>query len=624
VPSDKKDSQADASETSTTTTAVVPARPAATTAPVVNNNTAQEAKLPIHELDDPKDLFGMLGDLSDHDGVGKPNKQSLVQELKVPNTSATKPNQGKFGRNKTALISEVDGKKPIISEVSSDKEEAQPLISKEKTTSKKKKKGKPVVKKGFLFNDKAKKAKPLYEEGSSEGRGEHPWNKLMGRSKVVDMNDMTPEQQAAYAKDGTVPKNVGKGPNDTKTDTKAEDYADAEFEELMQIADPDYGLEAKNRRQAGDEMNDEMARWTTIMNPEIMGSPNATPGAAEKMKEDLKAKAVEKKRLKKEKKSKLKRPGTTDYSKFEEISEDAELVSSDEKLERLRRKREALELKMKQEKAQEEIREQERKFKEQQETEKDRKRKERADRRPGTLDYSKFEEIDENSELLDAKEAAAKRTQVEQGKRKAEEDRLAAIAVAKEAERFKAQQTGSPTSLESLKACTAEQPQKEGGDKDKKVWSFDVNEKAAHPDEILEMGADGSFDFDIADAAAANLNPAFDLKGKLGNRHSGKKIGKSSSQASKANSDGLPIPAHRVKRVKGEVAGTHKYCLVVELPGLTSMNGVELDVSAKLVRLKAKGYGELKVSLNEIVDENRVAAKFSKKKRELSVKVPIL
>lgn len=54
------------------------------------------------------------------------------------------------------------------------------------------------------------------------------------------------------------------------------------------------------------------------------------------------------------------------------------------------------------------------------------------------------------------------------------------------------------------------------------------------------------------------------------------------------------------------------------------MSGVELDVSAKLVRLKAKGYGELKVALNEIVDENRVAAKFSKKKRELTVKVPIL
>merc|ERR1711865_1172679 len=96
---------------------------------------------------------------------------------------------------------------------------------------------------------KKKKGKPLYEKGSDEGKAEHPWNKLMGRSKVVDMNDMTPEQQQAYAKDGTVPKNIGKGPND-KPVKKRTDFADAEFEELMQIADPDYGLEAKQKRQA--------------------------------------------------------------------------------------------------------------------------------------------------------------------------------------------------------------------------------------------------------------------------------------------------------------------------------------------------------------------------------------
>lgn len=160
------------------------------------------------------------------------------------------------------------------------------------------------------------------------------------------------------------------------------------------------------------------------------------------------------------------------------------------------------------------------------------------------------------------------------------------------------------------------------------MWTMDVTEPAATTgaDGILEMGADGSFDFDAADAKrkSANAAPVFNLKGKLGDKASSKTVKKSASQASKKQSSGLPIPGHRVKRVKGEIAGTHKYCVIVELPGLSSMNGVELDVSAKLVRLKAKGYGELKVALNEIVDESRVAAKFSKKKRELTIKVPIL
>merc|ERR1719157_353427 len=119
----------------------------------------------------------------------------------------------------------------------------------------------------------------------------------------------------------------------------------------MQIADPDYGLEAKQKRQAGDDMNEEMARWTQLMNPDLMGdSADAATPTAEQLKKDLKEQAKEKKRLSKEKKSKQKRPGTTDYSKFEEIPEDADLISSDEKLQRLREKREELEQKIEEEK----------------------------------------------------------------------------------------------------------------------------------------------------------------------------------------------------------------------------------------------------------------------------------
>merc|ERR1719181_1679796 len=105
---------------------------------------------------------------------------------------------------------------------------------------KKKKKGKPAVKKGFLFSEATKKSKPLYEKGSDEGRGEHPWNKLMGRSKVIDMNDWTPQQQKAYNKTGKVPKGCpdrGAGHQEeepekptTKSGIAKSDFGDAEFE----------------------------------------------------------------------------------------------------------------------------------------------------------------------------------------------------------------------------------------------------------------------------------------------------------------------------------------------------------------------------------------------------------
>merc|ERR550514_2692529 len=138
----------------------------------------------------------------------------------------------------------------------------------------KKKKGKPAVKKGFLFSEATKKAKPLYEKGSEEGRGEHPWNKLMGRLKVIDMNDWTPQQQKAYQKTGKVPKGVpdrGAGHQDEpekpaeKAGVRKSDFGDAEFEELMNMADPEYGLEKKRKDRETKEMDEELAKWGEML-----------------------------------------------------------------------------------------------------------------------------------------------------------------------------------------------------------------------------------------------------------------------------------------------------------------------------------------------------------------------
>lgn len=66
--------------------------------------------------------------------------------------------------------------------------------------------------------------------------------------------------------------------------------------------------------------------------------------------------------------------------------------------------------------------------------------------------------------------------------------------------------------------------------------------------------------------------------------------------------------------------------LVVEVPGLESMKGVDLDVaskSASLVFPAASNLGALKAALPEAVDPTKTRAKFSKKTQRLNVTMPL-
>merc|ERR1711871_480226 len=86
-----------------------------------------------------------------------------------------------------------------------------------------------------------------------------------------------------------------------------------------------------------------------------------------------------------------------------------------------------------------------------------------------------------------------------------------------------------------------------------------------------------------------------------------------------------PLPTFVIKRAKSKGAYkiTTHLSVIIQLPGTASMQGVELEVSAKRVRLDAPSYAPLDIELPQLVQEDAVVAKFSKKKGQLTVKVPV-
>lgn len=135
-----------------------------------------------------------------------------------------------------------------------------------------KKKGKPTVKKGFLTsNPKLKKeGTKMYPEGSNEGLKQHPWNSIMHKSKVIDLNDCTPEQQAKYAAGSRDPKDFVPQPSTRGKEEAAEaarraQFSDAEFERMMEKMEPDtFGADAARRVAKEREAGEEMAKWADM------------------------------------------------------------------------------------------------------------------------------------------------------------------------------------------------------------------------------------------------------------------------------------------------------------------------------------------------------------------------
>merc|ERR1711871_1003046 len=162
-----------------------------------------------------------------------------------PQVMSSKKEKGK------PLIEEIDpSPSPSISTDESKIEKGKVERAKPKTGTKKKK----AVKAGFLNAKDKRKGLGLYsEEGSCEGGKEGSYSRLMSRSKIVDMSQMTPEQQQAAMKShagvpgsgahsSAAPSNMGA--QKEMTPENETDFGDMEFEELMKKADPDYAQTA--------------------------------------------------------------------------------------------------------------------------------------------------------------------------------------------------------------------------------------------------------------------------------------------------------------------------------------------------------------------------------------------
>merc|ERR1719197_1909829 len=125
-------------------------------------------------------------------------------------------------------------------------------------------KGKAAVAKGFLNKPSTKKAiakQPMYPDGSNEGMKQHPWNSIMHKSKVIDLNECTPEQQAKYNAGSRDPKDFEPQKKSGAAPTER-DFGDAEFQRLMEMAEPDtFGADAARRVAAERETDEEMRKW---------------------------------------------------------------------------------------------------------------------------------------------------------------------------------------------------------------------------------------------------------------------------------------------------------------------------------------------------------------------------
>jgi len=633
-----------------------------------------EVTLPIQEMEDPSDLMKQLGDLSDFDGIsskGKANNEgSDIAKLQLPGSA---PNAQKK-RPKGPLIQEMneDGtfdepksdsqsEDAIIHEMNADGtfdiSGDAPVVTKPSTSKPKPKRGKGrAVKKGFLNSTKTKTAKPLYPEGSTEGRAEHPWNKLMGRSKVVDMNEMTPAQQAQYMKGRGGPQksaksqapqnNAGVDWNNMGVDEmcdrvidmekeklKEKDHADAEFEELMNAAEPDYALYARRKQAAADEANAELAKFANMLSDEVPGSKKPSPDS-----DSSPAKAPQKDNTEQREKEAARKvhASAVDYSKFEKVPEDWDPEEEAARKADLAKRIAETKLKVENERARrgygdglEELAKK---------AEKKKKKKKAKSKATGTM--SALAAVHETKTVTaDDSDATATNKNGEQSvcapdpnpdqgevpsdfvksQRAKEEDYWARKLAQMKQETEDRELTASPCADDA--AGTLAQT--------------GIAENDVEEDEILEIGSDGTFDMDAP--AKKKQPPAFNFKGKLGGggtRSTDKKQpneqlrAKETSQAVRkageeadmgAGHDVKSTPQYSVKISKSK--GHEAVVVVIKLPGCESLKGMDLQVNSTDLRLRVDNFRPLGVPLPQKVNEDTVKAKFSSKKQELTVRI---
>ena len=263
----------------------------------------EQAAAAAPKMQSPKDLMGMLGDLSDVDGVGKGGGASRGGLGDITMLGATKPAKPSGGplivdlaeeqatadasAADAAATADADGSFDISGSGSSAAGEA-----KAPPPTAKKKKVKPAVKKGFLNAKATRQAvekAPLYPEGSNEGMKQHPWNSIMHKSKVIDLNQCTKEQQAKYSAGSRDPKDFepGAGKEAKGVAEKEAQFSDADFERMMEKMEPDtFGMEASRRVAKERESSEEMSKWAEMFS-KADGRIDGSMGAGGKGKEGM-------------------------------------------------------------------------------------------------------------------------------------------------------------------------------------------------------------------------------------------------------------------------------------------------------------------------------------------------
>ena len=86
-----------------------------------------------------------------------------------------------------------------------------------------------------------------------------------------------------------------------------------------------------------------------------------------------------------------------------------------------------------------------------------------------------------------------------------------------------------------------------------------------------------------------------------------------------------PVPQYELRRLAADSDElAHHLVLRVEMPLVAAMSGVSLSVSEHEVEVEAEGvYSPLRLTLPERVDDQAGSAKFDKKARALTIKLPV-
>lgn len=93
--------------------------------------------------------------------------------------------------------------------------------------------------------------------------------------------------------------------------------------------------------------------------------------------------------------------------------------------------------------------------------------------------------------------------------------------------------------------------------------------------------------------------------------------------AEQVEQNAFSVPKHSTRLIKGDDLDDDKLEVTVELPLLTSIGDVDLEVEGRILSLEVEGQYALDLELDHAVDEDEVQARFDKSAKKLVLLAPI-